>query len=107
MVRSKNNLFSEIILFEFSVSNKKRVPLGNYKTASQNDLYFTNQLNLDLNFFSSMYVKNYYMCSFDLDSFIDSLTCCKSINPTCIDLILTNKNNHFMNSVFITNNNLI
>ena len=38
------------------------------------------------------------MCSFDLDSLIDSPTCYKSINPTWIDLILTNKKNHFMKS---------
>ena len=36
------------------------------------------------------------MCSFDLERLIDSPTCYKSINPTCIDLILTNKKNHFM-----------
>ena len=38
------------------------------------------------------------MCSFDLESLIDSSTCYKSINPVCIDLILTNKKNHFMKS---------
>ena len=39
-----------------------------------------------------------FMCSFDLDSFINSPTCYKSINPTCIGLILTNKKSHFMKS---------
>ena len=39
-----------------------------------------------------------FMCSFALESLIDSATCYKSINPTCIDLILTNKKNHFMSS---------
>ena len=39
-----------------------------------------------------------FMCSFDLESFINSPTCYKSINPTCIDLILTNRKNHFMKS---------
>ena len=34
----------------------------------------------------------------NLDSLIDLSTCHKSINPTCIDLILTNKNNYFMKS---------
>ena len=103
---------SEIILFEFSVSNKKWLLLGNYKPPSQNDLSFINELNLALNFFSPIYenfvllgdfnlstenpkLKN-FMCSFDLESFIDSPTCYKSINPTCINLILTNKKNHFM-----------
>ena len=39
-----------------------------------------------------------FMSSFDLESFIDSPTCYKSINPAYIDLILINKKNHFMNS---------
>ena len=39
------------------------------------------------------------MFSFDLESLIDSPTCYESINITCIDLILTNKKNHFMKSV--------
>ena len=38
------------------------------------------------------------MCSFDLESLINSPTCYKSTNPSCIDLILTNKKNHFMKS---------
>ena len=41
------------------------------------------------------------MCSFDLESLIDSPTCYKSINPTCIDLTLTNKKNHFMKSTML------
>ena len=105
---------SEIILFEFSVSNEKRLLLGNYRAPSQNDLSFINELNLALNFFSPVYenfvllcdfilstenpnLKN-FMCSFDLESLIVSPTCYQSINPTCIDLILTNKKNHFMKS---------
>ena len=39
-----------------------------------------------------------FMRSFDLDSLIDSPTLYKSINPNCIDLILTNKENNFMKS---------
>ena len=38
------------------------------------------------------------MCSFDLESLIDLPTSYKSINLTSIDLILTNKKNHFMKS---------
>ena len=105
---------SEIIVFEFRVSNKKWLLLGNYKPPSQNDLSFINKLNLALNFFSPIYenfvllgdfnlstenpnLKN-FMCSFDLESLINSPTCYKSTNPSCIDLILTNKQNHFMKS---------
>ena len=105
---------SEIIVFEFSVSNKKWLLLGNYRPPSQNDLSFISELNLALNFFSPIYenfvllgdfnlstenpnLKN-FMCSFDLESLINSPTCYKSTNPSCIDLILTNKKNHFMKS---------
>ena len=105
---------SEIILFEFSVSNKKCLLVVNYKPPSQNDLSFINELNLALNFFSSIYenfvflsdfnmfkensnLKN-FICSFDLESLIDSPTSYKSVNPTCTDLIRTNKKNHFMKS---------
>ena len=42
---------SEIILFEFSVSNKKWLLLDNYKSPSQKDLSIMNELNLALNFF--------------------------------------------------------
>ena len=38
------------------------------------------------------------MCSFDLESLINSSTSYKSENPTCIDLILTKKKNDFMKS---------
>ena len=73
-----------------------------------------NKLNLALIFFSPIYenffllddfnlstenpnLKN-FMCSFDLESLIDLPTSYKSINLTSIDLILTNKKNHFMKS---------
>ena len=46
---------SEIILFEFSVSNIKWLLLGNCKPPSQNDLLFINKLNLALNFFRPIY----------------------------------------------------
>ena len=85
---------SEIIVFEFSVSNKKWLLLGNYRPPSQNDLSFISELNLALNFFSPMY-ENFvllgnsnfftenpdfmcfyvnFMCSFDFESLINSPT---------------------------------
>ena len=77
----------EIILFEFSVSNKKLLLFGNSRPSSQNDLSFINELNLTLNFFSpicekfvllgdfnlsieSPDLKN-FMCNFDLDLVIN------------------------------------
>ena len=105
---------SEIIVFEFTVSNKKWLLLGNYRPPSQNDLSFISELNLVLNFFSPIYenfvflgdfnlssenpnLKN-FMRSFDLESLINSPTCYKSTNPSCIDVVLTNKKNHFIKS---------
>ena len=46
---------SEIIVFEFSVSNKKWLLLGNYRPPSQNDLSFINELNLACSFFNPIY----------------------------------------------------
>ena len=50
---------SEIILFEFSVSNKKWLLLGNYRPPSQNDLSFINELNLAWNFFNPIYENSF------------------------------------------------
>ena len=113
---------SDIILFEFSVSNKKWLLLGNYNplpTPLQNDLSFIIELNLALNFFSPIYenlvllgdfsmstenpnLKN-FICSFDFKSLIDWSSCHYQLtNRTCIDLILTNKKNHFKSTTFET-----
>ena len=45
----------EIIVFEFSISNKKSLLLRNYKPPSQNELSFINEMKLSLNFCSSSY----------------------------------------------------
>ena len=45
----------------------------------------------------SRILKN-FMCSFDLESLINSSTSYKSENPTCIDLIITKKKSDFMKS---------
>ena len=50
---------SEIIVFEFSVSNKKWLLLGNYRPPSQNDLSFINELNL-ARIFSARYMKTLF-----------------------------------------------
>ena len=51
---------SEIIVLEFSLSNKKWLLLGNYKLPSQNELSFINEIKLSLNFFSSSY-ENFFL----------------------------------------------
>ena len=107
---------SEIIVLEFSISNKKWILLGNYKPPSQNELSFINKIKLSLNSFTSLYenflplgdfnlstenpnFKN-LVNSFDLESLIKIPTCYKSLSsPTCIDFILTNKKAFFMKSI--------
>ena len=112
----------------FIVSNKKWLLLGNYNhprppspphptppppLTKSSFIYQRIKFCLEF-FFSPMYEKfvllgdfnmstkntnlKNFIRSFGLDSLIDSPTCYKSINPTCIDLILTNKKNHFMKS---------
>ena len=99
---------SEIIVFEFSISNKKLLLLGNYKSHSQNELFFMNEIKLSLSISSSSY-ENFLLLgdfnlftenpnfknlldSFNLESPIKITTCYKSLSsPTCIDLILANK----------------
>ena len=44
---------SEIVVFEFSISNKKWLLLGNYKPPSQNQLSIINEIKLWINYFSS------------------------------------------------------
>ena len=46
---------SEIIVFEFSISIKKWLLLGNYKPPPQNELPFIKEIKLSLNFFTSSY----------------------------------------------------
>ena len=59
---------SERILFEFSVSNKKWLLLGNYRPPSQNDLSFISELNLALNFFSPIYENFLLLGDFSLST---------------------------------------
>ena len=57
---------SEIIVFEFNISNKKWLLLGNYKPPSQNELSFINEIKLSLNFFSSSYENFLLLGDFNL-----------------------------------------
>ena len=59
---------SEIIVFEFSISKKKWLLLGNYKPPSQNELSFINEIKLSLNFFSSSYENFLFLGDFDLST---------------------------------------
>ena len=58
----------EIILYEFRVSNKTWLKLGNYRPPSQNDLSFISELNLALNFFSPIYENFVLLGDFNLST---------------------------------------
>ena len=99
---------SEIMIFEFIISNKKWLLLENYKQPSQNRLSFINKIKLSLKFFNSSYDLNLstenpnfknLLNSFNLENLIKISTCYKLLSsPTCIHLILTNKKALFMKS---------
>ena len=59
---------SKIILFEFSLLNKKWLLLGNYRPPSQNDLSFMSELNLSLNFCSAIYENFVLLGDFNLST---------------------------------------
>ena len=59
---------SEIIVFEFSISNEKWLLPGNYKPPSQNELFFINEIKLSLNFFGSSYESFLLLGDFNLST---------------------------------------
>ena len=86
----------------------------NYKPPSQNEEFFISNLPKTINEFSTKYdnillmgdfnltIENKHLeellSLFNIKSLISSPTCFQSINPTCIDLILTNQKDLFSNS---------
>ena len=107
----ENPIASEIILLEFHQSKRKWLILGIYKAPNQKDAEFLQHLSWLLDFYNTtheniiiigdfnMTTENHYfndfMEMFTLSCLINKPTCFQSINPTCIDLILTNKPNLF------------
>ena len=104
----------EMIMFEFLVKTRKWLCIGLYKSPSQNENYFLDILSKVLSKQTCQYenvmligdfnltVNNknlrLFVNIFNLDSLTNKPTCFQSANPTCIDLILTNKKNLFKNS---------
>ena len=101
-------------MFEFLVKTRKWFCIDLYKSSSQNENYFLDILSKVLSKQTCQYenvmligdfnltVNNknlrVFMNTFNLDSLINKPTCFQSANPTCIDLILTNKKSLFKNS---------
>ena len=88
--------------------------VGIYRPPSQNEKYFVDHLSKTLGWLSRRYDKTVligdfnltidnktlenFMTTFDLECLIKKPTCFQSSNPTCIDLILTNKKEFFKNT---------
>ena len=104
-----------IVLVEFSIKTRKWLCIGLYKSPSQNENNFLDNLCLVINKLTYQYenfmligdinitIKNknleVFMNSFGLECLIKKPSCLQSKNPSCIDLNLTNKRNLFKNSV--------
>ena len=99
----------ELLLLEISLKSRKWIIIGLYKPPSLNEKYFLENLSNLLNRLACHYeniiligdfnltVENKtletFMSTFNFDCLIQKPTCFQSVNPTCIDLILTNKKN--------------
>ena len=107
-VLQRNSTTDEVILLDFSIKGLEWLCIGAYKAPSQNDKYFIDILPKNLGELTFQYDKTMligdfnltthnenletFMNAFNLESLINKPTCFQSENPSCIDLILTNKN---------------
>ena len=96
---------TETIFLEVNIQSSKCLFVGCYKPPSQNEEFFISNLSKTINAFSTKYDNILLMGDFNLTienkhleellsvlnikSLISYPTCFQSINPTCIDLILT------------------
>ena len=99
------------IVFELHQNKCKWLFLGIYKSPCQNGIEFPNRINSILDHYLTTYeniilIGDFNLCventhleatleNYDLSNLINKPTCYRLNNPTCIDLILTNKNNLF------------
>ena len=101
----------ELIVFVLHQSKRKWLFLGIYKPQYQNNTEFLNRINSVLDHYLTPHeyiilIGDFNVCventhsqatleNYDLNNLINIPTCYQSNNPTCIDLILTNKKNLF------------
>ena len=99
----------ELIVFELHQSKRKWLFLGIYKPPYQNGIEFLNRINYQsylTTYENTILVGDFNLCventhleatleDYDLSNLINKPTYYQSNNPTCIDLILTNKKNLF------------
>ena len=105
---------TETIFLEVNVRSSKWLFVGCYKAPSQNEEFFVIKLSKTINAFSikhdnillmgdfNLTIENKHLEEllnlFNLKSLISLPTCFQSINPTCIDLIITKQEDLFSNS---------
>lgn len=108
---------NEAILLKYSIRGLKRLCIGVYKDPSQNDKYFPDNLSKKIDELTCQYGQTIFIGGFNLttdnkilETFINNFTveclitkpsCFQSKNLSCIDLILTNKRELFINSEVI------
>ena len=101
----------EMIMSEFLIKTRKRLCIGLYKSPSQNEFFFLDIFSKvsskqtcqyenviligDFNLIVNNKNLGVFMNTFNLESLINKPTCFQSSNPTCINLILTNKKSFF------------
>ena len=107
----------KIIMFELLIKTRKWLCIGLYKSPPQNKNYFFDILSNVLSKQTCQYEKNVVliedfnlnvnnknfgvlMNSFNLKSIINKPSCFQSSNPTCNDLILTNKKSLLKTQMF-------
>ena len=105
----------QILPFELNLRKRKWLVLSLYKPPSQNNEYFIDNLELVLEYYLACYddyiligdfnlqisdaCLNNFIFKYGIHSLIKEPTCFKSAsNPSCIDLILTNRKFCFQNS---------
>ena len=101
----------ELILLEFTIKNRRWLCIGIYRPPSQNGKYHLSKTlgHLTCQYDKTMLVGDFnltidnkslenLMSTFDLKCLIKKPTCFQSSNPTCINLILTNKKEFFKNA---------
>ena len=97
----------ELILLKFTVKHQRWLCVGIYRPPYQNKKYFIDHLSKTLGQSNCQYDETMLIRDFNLtidnkslEHFTSTfdLECFQSSNPTCIDLILTNKKEFFKNT---------
>ena len=115
----KHNFSGDIegLFVELNFRKVKWLLFGTYHPPSQNDIYYFNQLDKAIDTYNSydkiLLIGDFnaeatepclesFLYEHDLQNLVKEHTCFKSVkNPSCIDLILTNRNMPFQNTITV------